>query len=132
MTIIYGIKNCDTMKKARAFLTQAAVEHQFIDYRVDGLSGQLLQQFVDTLGWQALLNTKGTTYRALPDEQKADMTAEKAMALMLAQPAFWVCRNTGIQAAAAGSHQIKLPLRRLGCFCYNRALQLCSCILVVR
>ncbi len=87
MIKIYGIKNCDTMKKARAFLTQAAVEHQFIDYRVDGLSSQLLQQFVDALGWQALLNTKGTTYRALPDEQKADMTAEKAMALMLAQPA---------------------------------------------
>ena len=75
------------MKKARAFLTQAAVEHQFIDYRVDGLSSALLQQFVDTLGWQALLNTKGTTYRALPDEQKTEMTAEKAIALMLAQPA---------------------------------------------
>lgn len=75
------------MKKARAFLTQAAVEHQFIDYRVDGLTSDLLQQFVNSLGWQAMLNTKGTTYRALPDEQKADMTEEKAMALMLAQPA---------------------------------------------
>lgn len=87
MIKIYGIKNCDTMKKARAFLTQAAVEHQFIDYRVDGLSSVLLQQFVDALGWQALLNTKGTTYRALPEADKTDLTADKAMALMLAQPA---------------------------------------------
>ncbi|MCT6699634.1 ArsC family reductase [Rheinheimera sp. 4Y26] len=87
MIKIYGIKNCDTMKKARVFLAQAGVEHQFIDYRADGLSQELLAHFVADLGWQALLNTKGTTYRALPDEQKADMTAEKAMALMLAQPA---------------------------------------------
>lgn len=87
MIKIYGIKNCDTMKKARAFLAQAGVEHQFIDYRADGMSQELLAHFVAELGWQALLNTKGTTYRALPDEQKADMTAEKAMALMLAQPA---------------------------------------------
>lgn len=87
MIKIYGIKNCDTMKKARNYLTSVGAEHQFIDYRVDGLSATLLQQFVDKLGWQALLNTKGTTYRALPDTDKNDLTAEKAMALMLAQPA---------------------------------------------
>lgn len=87
MMKIYGIKNCDTMKKARAFLTHAGAAHQFIDYRVDGLDRSLLEQVVAELGWQPLLNTKGTTYRALSAEQKADMTAEKAITLMLAQPA---------------------------------------------
>jgi len=75
------------MKKARAFLTEHHVEHQFIDYRVDGLDQALLDQFCQQLDWQLLLNTRGTTYRALPDEAKADLDQAKAKALMLAQPA---------------------------------------------
>ena len=87
MNKIYGIKNCDTIKKARAFLTAQQIPYQFIDYRQDGLTMALLQQFNQQLGWQALLNTRGTTYRALSDEAKAGLTEQSALALMLAQPA---------------------------------------------
>jgi len=87
MTRIYGIKNCDTIKKARKWLEQQQVQHQYIDYRQDGVSSELLTEFMQHLCWQDLLNTKGTTYRALPDADKQDMTAEKALQLMLAQPA---------------------------------------------
>lgn len=87
MTLLYGIKNCDTMKKARAYLEQQNQPYQFWDYRVDGLTAELLASFCQQLGWQALLNTRGTTYRALSDADKADMTEQKARQLMLAQPA---------------------------------------------
>lgn len=87
MIKIYGIKNCDTMKKARLFLTEHQIEHQFIDYRVDGLDLALLEQFCQQLDWQLLLNTRGTTYRALPDEAKVELNQAKALQLMLAQPA---------------------------------------------
>jgi Spx/MgsR family transcriptional regulator len=87
MTRIYGIKNCDTIKKARNYLEQHQLSHQYIDYRQDGVSAELLTEFMQQLNWQELLNTKGTTYRALPDADKQDMTAEKAVQLMLAQPA---------------------------------------------
>lgn len=75
------------MKKARLFLTEHQLTHQFIDYRVDGLEPALLEEFCQQLDWQLLLNTRGTTYRALPDEAKANLDQTKAMALMLAQPA---------------------------------------------
>lgn len=87
MTRIYGIKNCDTIKKARKYLELHQLPHQYIDYRQDGISAALLAEFMQQLQWQQLLNTKGTTYRALPDTDKDNMTAEKAVALMLAQPA---------------------------------------------
>lgn len=87
MTRIYGIKNCDTIKKARKYLEQQQLPHQYIDYRQDGISRALLAEFMQQLSWQQLLNTKGTTYRALSDADKQDMTAEKAVQLMLAQPA---------------------------------------------
>lgn len=87
MTRIYGIKNCDTIKKARKWLEQQQVQHLYIDYRQDGISSELLTEFMQHLSWQDLLNTKGTTYRALPDADKQDMTAEKALQFMLAQPA---------------------------------------------
>lgn len=75
------------MKKARQFLTEQQLPHQFIDYRVDGLDARLLEHFCQQLDWQQLLNTRGTTYRALPDAAKADLDQAKAIALMLAQPA---------------------------------------------
>lgn len=87
MITLYGIKNCDTIKKARRFLEQQQLAYQFHDYRVDGITPELLQNFADKLGWQNLLNTRGTTWRQLTEEQKANIDEQRALALMLAQPA---------------------------------------------
>ncbi|WP_455813985.1 ArsC family reductase [Pseudomonas graminis] len=85
---MYGIKNCDTIKKARKYLESQGVEYQFHDYRADGLDEALLQRFIDTLGWQALLNTRGTTWRKLEEsERNAVDNPATALKLMLAQPA---------------------------------------------
>ncbi|CDL87698.1 ArsC family reductase [Xenorhabdus cabanillasii] len=85
---LYGIKNCDTVKKARRWLEDQEIPYQFHDYRVDGLSPELLQIFIEQAGWEALLNTRGTTWRKLTDEQKSTINnAEAAKALMLEQPA---------------------------------------------
>ncbi|MEI2602322.1 ArsC family reductase [Erwinia aphidicola] len=85
---MYGIKNCDTIKKARKYLEAQGVDYQFHDYRADGLDAALLQTFIDTLGWEALLNTRGTTWRKL-DEAVRNAVNNPAAArdLMLAQPA---------------------------------------------
>ncbi len=87
MTTLYGIKNCDTIKKARQWLEQYQISYQFVDYRSDGLSLEQLKQFAAECGWDQLLNTRGTTYRQLPDSDKTDLTEQKALVLMLAQPA---------------------------------------------
>lgn len=85
---LYGIKNCDTIKKARKYLENQGVDYQFHDYRADGLDEALLQRFIDTLGWQALLNTRGTTWRKLEEsERNAVDNPATALKLMLAQPA---------------------------------------------
>jgi len=85
---MYGIKNCDTIKKARKYLESQGVDYQFHDYRADGLDAALLQRFIDTLGWQALLNTRGTTWRKLDEsERNAVDNPATALKLMLAQPA---------------------------------------------
>lgn len=85
---MYGIKNCDTIKKARKYLESQGVDYQFHDYRADGLDETLLQRFIDTLGWQALLNTRGTTWRKLEEsERNAVDNPATALKLMLAQPA---------------------------------------------
>lgn len=86
-TTLYGIKNCDSVKKAQAFLKEKGHVFQFHDYRVDGLEKSQLQHWVAALGWQAMLNTRGTTWRKLTEEEKAGMDENKALALMLAQPA---------------------------------------------
>ncbi|TPQ29290.1 ArsC family reductase [Methylomonas koyamae] len=86
MKVLYGIKNCDTVKKARAFLDSRRIEYRFHDYRVDGLEQALLQKFVDALGVDAVLNQRSTSWRQLDDEQKRDLTPEKAVQLMLAVP----------------------------------------------
>ncbi len=83
---IYGIKNCDTMKKARAWLDQKGVAYAFHDYKTAGINGATLSRWVDELGWEVLLNKAGTTFRQLPDADKADLTRDRAIALMLAQP----------------------------------------------
>ncbi len=83
---IYGIPNCDTMKKARAWLTEHKVAHTFHDYRKDGIDKATLDGWVKRAGWEIVLNRAGTTFRALPDADKANLTAAKAVKLMLAQP----------------------------------------------
>lgn len=85
---MYGIKNCDTIKKARKYLESQGVDYQFHDYRADGLDAALLQRFIDTLGWEPLLNTRGTTWRKLEEsERNAVDNPATALKLMLAQPA---------------------------------------------
>ncbi|MGL5389446.1 MAG: ArsC family reductase [Serratia sp. (in: enterobacteria)] len=85
---MFGIKNCDTIKKARRWLEEQGVAYQFHDYRADGLDEQLLRDFVARLGWQPLLNTRGTTWRKLDEAQRnACDNADAAIALMLEQPA---------------------------------------------
>ena len=83
---MYGIRNCDTIKKARAWLEQHGVEYEFHDYKASGIESARLQRWSSEVGWEALLNRAGTTYRKLPDFQKADLHEKKALALMAAQP----------------------------------------------
>jgi arsenate reductase (glutaredoxin) len=87
MTItIHGIKNCDTMKKARAWLEAEGTAHDFHDYKTAGIAPAKLQAWVRKAGWEALLNRAGTTFRKLPEDQKQGLDEARAMALMLAQP----------------------------------------------
>lgn len=86
MITLYGIKNCDTVKKARKWLDDNDIAYRFHDYRSDGLSPELLKTFADQLGWNTLLNRSSTSWRQLSTEQQADLNADKAIALMLATP----------------------------------------------
>ncbi len=83
---IYGIPNCDTVKKARTWLDQRGVGYAFHDYKKAGIDADTLRGWVDRLGWEAVLNRAGTTFRKLPDAEKAGLDADRAIALMLAQP----------------------------------------------
>jgi arsenate reductase (glutaredoxin) len=83
---IYGIKNCDTMKKARAWLDKAGVVYEFHDYKTAGIDCERLTRWEKKVGWEILLNRAGTTFRKLPDKDKQVSDARKAIALMLAQP----------------------------------------------
>lgn len=85
-TIIHGIKACDTMKKARDWLDAHAVPYSFHDYKTQGIDRPTLEYWERQIGWEKLLNRSGTTFRALPDASKSSLNAEKAIALMLAQP----------------------------------------------
>lgn len=84
--IIYGIKNCDTMKKARAWLDTHGVPYAFHDYKTAGVEKDRLKQWSDKVGWETLLNRAGTTFRKLPEADKEGLSEKKALALMLAQP----------------------------------------------
>jgi len=87
MTVrLYGIRNCDTVKKARAWLDAAGISYDFHDYKAAGVDRGLLEGWVDRMGWEVLLNRAGTTFRKLPDADKADLDATRAVALMCAQP----------------------------------------------
>ena len=90
-TIIYGIKNCDTMKKARAWLDGHGVAYSFHDYKTAGIAKDKLTGWCDEVGWETLLNRAGTTFRKLPDSDKDGLNERKALALMLAQPSMIKC-----------------------------------------
>ncbi|HHT0062631.1 TPA: ArsC family reductase [Raoultella planticola] len=88
MLTMYGIKNCDTIKKARRWLEAHQIAYQFHDYRADGLDRELLNTFIAELGWEALLNTRGTTWRKLDETVRAGINnSDAAAALMLEMPA---------------------------------------------
>jgi arsenate reductase len=84
--VIHGIRNCDTMKKARAWLEARGVAYRFHDYKVDSIERATLEAWVKQVGWQKLLNRAGTTFRKLPDAEKENLDETRAIALMLAQP----------------------------------------------
>jgi arsenate reductase len=84
---IYGIKNCDTMKKARAWLDANGIAYRFHDYKVSGIEQGRLEQWAATVGWEALLNRAGTTFRKLGEADKQGLTEANAITLMMAQSA---------------------------------------------
>jgi arsenate reductase len=83
---MYGIKNCDTMKKARRWLEERGVDYVFHDYKAAGVDRRRLEAWCTELGWETLLNRAGTTFRKLPDDVKKDLDAKRAVALMLVNP----------------------------------------------
>jgi arsenate reductase (glutaredoxin) len=87
MTVtLYGIKACDTMKKARTWLDAHGVAYAFHDYKTQGIDRAPLERWIAAAGWETVLNRSGTTFRKLPDADKENLNAKKAIALMLAQP----------------------------------------------
>lgn len=83
---IYGIKNCDTMKKARAWLERRRVDYAFHDYKTAGIERERLERWAKKVGWETLLNRAGTTFRKLPDKDREGLSEAKAIRLMLTQP----------------------------------------------
>ena len=83
---IYGIKNCETMNKARAWLDKHGIDYSFHDYKTAGIGRERLERWEKKVGWEILLNRAGTMFRKLPDKDKTVLDAKKAVALMLAQP----------------------------------------------
>ena len=86
MVTIYGIKNCDTMKKARAWLDGRGIAYRFHDYKAEGIDAATLSGWAKKVGWETLLNRAGTTFRKLPDADREGLDEDKAIALMLKQP----------------------------------------------
>ena len=88
MTVVmYGIPNCDTIKKAKNWLTQHDISFTFHDYRKQGVPQEVLSEALNELGWENVLNKRGTTYRQLSDEQKANLSASTALELLIENPA---------------------------------------------
>ncbi|OOG27187.1 ArsC family reductase [Thioalkalivibrio denitrificans] len=86
MITLYGIKNCDTVKKARKWLDDHGVDYRFHDIRADGLDMKRLNAWIKAVGWETLLNRRGTTWRKLPEAEREGIDARRAAALMLAHP----------------------------------------------
>lgn len=87
MIILYGISNCDTVRKARKWLKEREIEHTFHDFRKDGLNPVQLRAWVAELGWETLINKRGTTWRKLPEQTRTQMDETLALAVMEDQPA---------------------------------------------
>lgn len=87
MTTLYGISNCDTIRKARKWLTQQKVDYVFHDFRKDGLNEKQLSQWVKKVGWEILLNKRGMTWRKLDDKTKNNVDEKSAIKIMLKNPA---------------------------------------------
>ncbi|MDK8464964.1 ArsC family reductase [Marinobacter sp. SS13-12] len=83
---LYGIRNCDTVKKARKWLDDAGIDYEFHDFKKDGLDADRLSQWEQSAGWEVLLNRRGTTWRKLPDEVRDNISAQSAHRLMLDNP----------------------------------------------
>jgi len=83
---LFGIRNCDTVKKARAWLAGEGIAHDFHDYKTAGVDPDRLADWVGKFGWEKVLNRSGTTFRKLPDDEKADLDAAKALAILLNNP----------------------------------------------
>ena len=86
MIVLYGIKNCDTVKKARHWLDNRSIDYQFHDFRVDGLSSTLLEALIAQSDWESLLNRRSTSWRELTDAQKLNVDKTSAVQLMLDKP----------------------------------------------
>ncbi len=86
MLTVYGIKSCDTCRRARKYLTENDIEHSFHDVRDDGLDIQMLERWTDRIGWEKLLNKKSLTWRKIPEVDRNDMTRDKALAAMIDKP----------------------------------------------
>lgn len=83
---MFGIRNCDTVKKARVWLDATGIGYDFHDYKVSGVDAAQIAAWIEALGWESVLNQAGTTFRKLPDAEKTDLDATRAAALMLAHP----------------------------------------------
>ena len=97
--VVYGIRNCDTMKRARAWLQSRGIAHDFHDYKVAGIDAATLHRWVDEAGWERLVNRSGTTFRKLPESQRADLDEARALQLMQAQPS--LIRRPVLEGAGA-------------------------------
>ncbi|MEQ3513699.1 ArsC family reductase [Pseudoalteromonas sp. BZB3] len=87
MITMYGIPNCDTIKKAKKYLSDNNIEFTFHDYRKDGVSEELITEFCKNLGWEQVLNKRGTTYRALSDDEKSNLSEASAITHLVTAPA---------------------------------------------
>ncbi len=86
MTTLYGIPNCDTVKKARKWLEQNNIDHQFHDFRKDGITAEQVTQWVEALGWEGLINKRSTTWKGLNEAAKAGLNDQSIVPLILEQP----------------------------------------------
>lgn len=86
MHTIYGIKNCDTVKKARKWLDVHEIKYQFHDFRIDGLTAEMIDQWFKSVGWESLVNRRSTTWRQLTDAQKENIDEQSAAVLLLDNP----------------------------------------------
>jgi Spx/MgsR family transcriptional regulator len=87
MITVYGISNCDTIRRARKWLEGEGIAYRFHDYRKDGVDADLIRAWAGELGWEVLLNRRGTTWRKVPENEREDLDESKAVALMTAYPA---------------------------------------------